>query len=392
MDASGTISFKRERFVHNYNNVINAWIQCENDGDVDAYASRKAEKILDYLCEQHEKGVEALSPNNGSFNLCIKSWCNSKHPNAAEKAEKVLRRKEAFAERSRNDVYITAPNYNLVIAKWRDDKTNGPDRARKLFNEMVQKYGNAAEFKARPNIVTLNSLLDVLAKSSSRDMAEECEVLLKEANELFREGKSTILPDIISYRTCIDAWIRQWQTVSPIRVEALVNEMIHKYSVEGRKDLCPDSDVFNLVLKACSQATVTWHEDVAKKSDTPVSIANRTYSVLKGKNQFNIKPTHATYAFMFLIYKNHLDFENSRYTQLLTMLWKQCCNDGLVSQFALDSFRDSVLQYQFWNAIGGNDRYAAMGKTKPDEVKVDDLPQEWRRNVKPQRRQGKGAK
>lgn len=385
MNASGEICFKPERFLHIYNNVINAWYQCEKNGDTAASASEKAEGVLDYLCEQNDKGIKALSPNNDSFHLCIKSWCQSSRPDAAERAERILRRKETFAKDHIN-VYIIAADYNHVIAKWKDDKLNGPERARKLFKEMNQNYGHAAELKARPNIITFNSLLDVLAKSNSRDMAEECEDLLKEMNALFEEEKKTILPDIISYRTCIDAWIRQRQKDSPRRVEALVNNLIDKFSVEGRTDLRPDSDIFNLVLKACAHTTVTWHVDNVKESDTIISIANRTYALLKGKNDFKAKPTHATYAFMFLAYKYHLDFENPRYTPLLTMLWKECCNDGLVSQFTLDSFRDSVLDYQFWNAIGGTDRYVALGRPTPDMVKVNDLPQEWRRNVKPHKK------
>ncbi|KAL7496991.1 hypothetical protein ACHAWT_005399 [Skeletonema menzelii] len=387
MNASGEISFKRERLLHNYNNIINAWCECEKNGDNSTSASEKAESILSYLFEH-----ETLSPNNASFGFCIKAWCKSNRPDAAERAEQILRRKELFAKEHSN-VYIAASDYNQIIAKWRDDQVNGPDRARKLFKEMDQNYGNTAEVKSRPNIVTFNSLLDVLAKSKSRDLAEECEELLQQRDELFKEGKSSILPDIISYRSCIDAWIRQWQKDSPQRVEALVKDMIKKYSVEGRTDLRPDADLFNLVLKACAHATVTWHEDIEKEAnDTPISIANRTFALLKGKNNFNAKPTHATYAFMFVAYKFHLNFDNSRYTPLLLMLWKQCCNDGVVSQFALESFRDCVLDYQFWKAIGGKERYAALGTMEPKMIKVEDLPQEWKRNVKPPRRRGKGAK
>lgn len=388
MNASGEISFKPERFLHNYNNVINAWCECEKNGDISVSASEKAEAVLNYLLEH-----ESLSPNNASFNICIKSWCQSKHPDAADRAEQILRRKEMFAAKEQRNVYINAPDYNVIIAKWRDDQVNGPDRARKLFKEMDQNYGNAAEMRARPNIVTFNSLLDVLAKSKSRDLAEECEELLKQRNELFNEGKSSILPDIISYRSCIDAWIRQWKKDSPQRVEALVKDMIKKYSIEGRKDLRPDSDLFNLVLKACAHATVTWHEDFDKETnDTPISIANRTFALLKGTNEFNAKPTHATYAFMFIAYKFHLNFDNSRYTPLLLLLWKQCCNDGLVSQFALESFRNCVLDYEFWKAIGGKERYATLGKTEPKMIQIDDIAQEWKRNVKPPRRRGKESR
>ena len=387
MNSSGEISFKPERFLRIYNNVIEAWLKCEKSGVSSVSASEKAEAILEYLLEQHQKGAESLSPNNLSFNLCIKAFCHSKLSDASEKAEQIFRLKEMFVK-EKNNVYITAPDYNQVIAKWRDDQVNGPDRAHKLFNEMDKKYGNSGELKARPNVVTLNSLLDVLAKARSRDLAEECEELLHKTNERFNAGESSILPDIISYRTCIDAWIRQWDKESPKRVEALANEMIKKYLMEGRTDLRPDADLFNLVLKACAHATVTWHEDIEKEAnDTPISIANRTFALLNGKNDFNAKPTHATYAFMFITYKFHLDFDNSRYSQLLLMLWKQCCKDGQVSQFVLESFRKCIIGSEFWKAIGRKEGYAALGKTNPKEVKVSDLPKEWRRNVAPSRKQ-----
>ena len=110
------------------------------------------------------------------------------------------------------------------------------------------------------NAVTLNSLLDVLAKAKSRDFAEKCEELLNKTNERFKAGKSSILPDVISYRSCIDAWIRKWDRESPKKVEAIANEMTKKYLMEGRTDLRPDADLFNLVdlLKTFYVCSCNW--------------------------------------------------------------------------------------------------------------------------------------
>lgn len=158
--------------------------------------------------------------------------------------------------------------------------------------------------------------------------------------------------------------------------------MIAKYRNEGREDLRPDTNAFNLVLKACSHAPASYADggETADGKEHPLSIANRTFGVLRGGNEFGASATHASYSFMFHIYRQHMNFRDKRYLTLMQKLWKECCNEGLVSGFSLSSFRAAVLEPHFWAAIGGKDRYA-RSKTDAESIKVDDLPMAWRRNV-----------
>jgi len=391
MYSSGEISFKPDTFL--YNKVLNAYYLCEkNNSNGTISPAAKSQEILNALCERCEaEGDEehnALHCNDVSFSTCIHTWCKSSRPDSAERTEQLLRQKEAFSEKYCN-IQIKSADYNSAIKKWQDDSEKGPERATLLFEEMLEKHENSEE-RARPNAATLNALLDVYAKSYEKKLAGRAQGYLNRINRLHKEGKSCILPDVISYRSVIDAWVRQWGVDSPQKVDALVKEMIDKYKHEGRKDLRPDSNTLNLVLKACSHAPAMWVEkDVTKKgnsNDHPIAIANNMFSLLKGGNDYGASPTHATYSFMFHIYRQHMDFHDKRYPPLMRNLWKHCCRDGLVSQLSLSSFRDSVLEDEFWDAIGGKYKYLRLGLIKAENITIKDLPKEWNRNVVPLKR------
>lgn len=368
---------------------MNAWRLCEPVGGDGAniQPAEEAQKILDTICSLPDAGEDdRLKPNDLSFSICINAWCKSNRHNAAERAEEILRRKEEYSKTFR-DVEVKAADYNPIIAKWKEDSTKGVDRASRLFEEVVQKYSSVPQSK--PNSGTLNSLLDVYAKFEGKNMAEVAEKLLKKTNQLYEEGKSCILPDVISYRSTIDAWVRQWDKDAPQRVDALVSEMIQKYKDEGRKDLRPDSNAFNLVLKACSHATAMWEDTDANRIDAthhPIAIANRTFALLKGKNEYGAVLTHATYGYMFSIYRQHMNFRDPRYLPIMQSLWKRCCRDGLVSKFTLEAFREATLERDFWETIGGKEMYERKGKHIAEKITVKDLPKEWSRNVSPTKR------
>ncbi|KAL3805330.1 hypothetical protein HJC23_009037, partial [Cyclotella cryptica] len=296
MYTAGDIQIRPDIILHNM--VMNAW---------QSFDPNKAEEVLNRLCVCHEKGDKDLSPNDASFSICIHAWCKSTEPDAAEQAERILRRKEAFLNRV-DGLVIRTTDYNSIISKWRRDPENGSERAALLFEEMLQKASKSEVYQS-PTDVTLNALLAVYAKSNDDKAAQNAEDHLRRMNQLYEDKKSNILPDVISYRTCIDAWIRRKSTVSPEKVEALVKDMTDKYKHEGRDDLCPDSNVFDLILKACNLAPSTWNIEAAdRRHDHTIAIANRTFTLLRGNNEFNAKPTHSTYAFMFRIFNRHMDF------------------------------------------------------------------------------------
>jgi hypothetical protein len=371
-----------------YNKLMNAWRLCaQSNRDESISPAEHAQEILDSLCEKCEAGGggggEELVPSGVSFSLVIHAWCKSNRPDAPERAEKILRRMEVFAEKFSN-IRILPSDYTPIILKWRDDPAKGAERATLLFEDVLRRYGNSEEVQSRPTAATLNALLDVYAKCPERNLADKAERCLARMKRSHDEGGGGILPDVVSYRSVMDAWIRSWDRDSPRRVDALVGEMIRLHVDEGRDDLRPDTNAFNLILKACSFAPAMWGGMKDDVDGHPITIANRTFATLRDKNEYGATATHATYSFMFNAYRQHMDFQDKRYPTLMRNLWRQCCRDGLASKFSLDSFRSSVLEHDFWRAIGG--RSGKFDSLNADDVSVKDLPAEWSRNVTPVKR------
>ena len=277
--------------------------------------------------------------------------------------------------RKNDAVFIRADDYNLTISKMIDDPEHGVDRATALFEEAIHRFSDC-EGPARPNAATLNALLNVYAKRRDRKSAERAESYLRRMNFMHKEGRC-FQPDAVSYRSVIDAWILSREPDAPSRVESLVEEMRTKSVEEGRKDLRPDSNSYNLIIKACSHAPSMWNEP-GDRGET-LAIANRAFATLKT----NKLTTHGSYSHMMNTYRAHMHFNDERYLPLMSRLWKRCCAEGMVSQFTLESFAGSVQPSQFWKALGNKKNFARKGRATPKDVTAGDLPQLWRRNVKP---------
>ena len=354
--------------------MLNAWQNCEqNNNEIGSTnPSEKAEEVLDLLCQYHKDNNIGISPNDASFSICIHSWCKSLAPDAADRAEKVLRRKESFLNEV-DDLTIRRTDYNSVLSKWKYNLDDGPRHATNLFEDMMQKSETSDDYQS-PDEFTFNTLLAVYAKSNDDKGAEKAEERLRQMNQLFDDKISSIQPGMISYRTIMNAYIGRKAKKSPQKVEELVEEMIGKYKSQGREDLRPDSSTLDLILKACNLVPETWADETA--NNQVIEIANRTFTKLRGKNELKLKPTHSTYAFMFRILNRHMDFTDPRYDLLMKHLWTQCCRDGLVSEFTLESFRLSVKESIFFKCVGGK-----RGEENAESVKLINLPHDWKRNV-----------
>lgn len=269
--ASGENDYRPD--IYMFNTVMNAWQQCElSNKDTSISPSEKAEELLDYVCKKREEGVGCLAPNDLTFSICLHSWCKSSRRDAPKRAENILRRK-IESSKENCDIVVSSTDWNSAIAKWREDPTEGPDRARKLFIEMNQRYINSQDERSAPNVVTVNTLLDVYAKSKGEKSAEEAEAILNKIIRSYKSGEGVIVPNIvsddaisgyvysklltilvffhticlncqISFRSCMDAWIRRREPETPKRVYSLLKSMIEFSKSERWDDVAPDSDSF----------------------------------------------------------------------------------------------------------------------------------------------------
>ena len=86
--------------------------------------------------------VESLRPKQSTFTVLLAGWRRSKHPEAAERAQKTL---EQMLELHETDVLLSKPNaksYQTVLDTW--EKSNRLDAAQRA-EELIL---SSSEFKA----------------------------------------------------------------------------------------------------------------------------------------------------------------------------------------------------------------------------------------------------
>jgi len=123
---------------------------------------------------------------------------------------------------------ITQPNaksYILLIQIY--GKTNQPQLADDLQNEMLSKYLETNNQKIKPNTVTFTSTIDAWAQSNHPKAAEKAEALLETMIQLFHDknndfGKD-IQPNSITFDTVLHAFSKAKNKAKP--AEAILEQM-----------------------------------------------------------------------------------------------------------------------------------------------------------------------
>jgi len=143
----------------------------------------------------------------------------------------------------------------------------------------------------------------------------------------------------------------------------LFREMKTLYEA-GNKQLRPNVVAVNAVMNACAYT----HGDV-REQNRAVEIAHSILIELEQSPFGN--PDQVTYGTFLKVCRNQMPQCSTR-EQVVEVLFKKCCRDGQVGQFVLQQLQ----------AVASDEQYQTLVRHSiHDNVKVEDLPKEWRRNV-----------
>jgi len=170
-----------------YNNQICAYVK---NGNID--------EALDLLSAVEAKCVEtgnvAIRPNVSTYTLVIKALSKSKvNP---QRTQDALDRIDALNDINNSDslrIDVDCACYNAVMDAW--GWSSAPDkvqRANKLFHRMLELYKSESNLQVKPNIVTLNSLLNACAFARVKGGEGHAAALLEVATnafEMFANGE-----------------------------------------------------------------------------------------------------------------------------------------------------------------------------------------------------------
>lgn len=338
-----------------YSTVVDAWTQCEKL-EQKGRAVQRAEKILDNMIRHYSSGLAAVKPNTITFTSCIVAYSHCRNlPEAPERAEKLLQQlydlyKETQDEDFRPDVSIV----NAVVHVWtRSSRDDAVEKAQAILEEakehcepniisyntllnvmarkgdsarvdqmiqMLETESQGGKTHLRPNRITYNSLLTAIVKDPSNRSAEQAESILRRMHELHAQGRADMRPDTISYSTVIDAWSRASKGSDAMkRCLALIEEMkgLHEKGVPNVK---PDAICYSNLIKTCHNTTDKSQEDHCEQAIQVILDAVHTL-------QKDGPPNHVAYMFAL----NALAALSSPRDARLRPVVQACLNGGYLS-------------------------------------------------------------
>jgi len=279
-----------------YSIVLNSYA---NIGD-----AKTAEFILNKIIDlsTDPEYSERVQPNLICFNSCLNAWSRSKHPRAAENAEKLLIQMEEISQSTGNtELEPDTISYSSVISTLaRSDLSDCGDRAEALLDRSFHLYETGRK-SLKADTITFNSVLKAIAKQcqilhkngeSRQDVIitqQKAEHLLERMHRLRDSGDVNVSPGRISYNILLDLYAK---TESPEKAEKLFQSMLQQYS-DGNTEVKPDCISYNSFLFALSN-------DGSKENITKAE--NLLKSMEEGTTNVDVVPDNFSYNIMSTYY------------------------------------------------------------------------------------------
>uniref|UniRef100_A0A7S4K820 Uncharacterized protein n=1 Tax=Odontella aurita TaxID=265563 RepID=A0A7S4K820_9STRA len=396
-----------------YRSAINAWALCpeedNRDGDDDAteeedLPSARALSLLHRtldLRRTSKKGLAGIGPSASAFTNVFRSFCRSRAPGSAERAEEVLFAKDAHRSVDPLVAFAaTAADYAAVLRKWgRSRRNEDAERSLELLERMIQRNDEDPDGNPAPDAGCYNRVMRNFAevgRDGGITSAQRAEDVLNLMESRYREGKGggsdAVAPDRASYTCCLSAWAR---SKHPGALAGIRDFLRRNYAGAGGGVTLPDREAVDAVLKMCANAprggTATVREGKKDQGGgkgvepcDPLGVAVETFGMFYGEGGglgtgevVAMRPSQASFAHMILSCANHMRKDDPRRTALATSLLRRCVEDGLLSPFVLEVLPRALPRGACRRELG----------MRPDEnveewMIRDGMPTEWRRNVK----------
>ena len=357
-----------DRTLACFNACLSAWAK---SGRKDA--PQRGENML--ISMQKQK----IQPNFVSFTTVIDCLGRSMEPNAAERAEDLLRLMAELDASGMPDVRPTAVTYNSVINAHSKRATSIADaeRADALLQEM--KYLSRAGEKAlAPDRITYSSCINAYSKVNDNCAARRSVELLREITELYEnKADEGMAPDHFTYNAVLRTLGRQVGGYHADMAKSILDEMVRQYTEEGNEKVKPDIISFNSVIRSCSL-----HNKRSKsEKQAALRYALETLADIRN-NSCGVTADKFTFTFFFRVVGKSVDSKEQA-EKLLRSSFKWCCETGNLSSTSLKALKmnsgASGLPEPFLQAMLGTEK-------RVENVHLSDLPSEWSRNTKTNRK------
>jgi hypothetical protein len=394
-----------------FNQVLSALSRSSVKG-----ATLMAEELLVYMENAYQSGVHVnAKPDIGSYTSVIVAHSRGGQEGAAERAQQLLDQVKArYASGSGAENSSLKPNrvcYNALIDCWAKsgEGTLGARKAEALLQEMQTMY-KAGDASMAPNIVTYNALLNAWARSGTRCCGVKAEYYLDRMWELYKAGDTKVKPNDQSYNTvsgnwmeCAVAWdawlylyvvshtfvthktpflfffnihVQVINAISKSQNEGKAQKALRmlrrmdKLYQAGNKEARPNEITYTAVLNSCAFPAVLDRRTRRKALDTAIF----TLEELQSSPRYG-QPNQVTYGTFMKACANLLQDDDAMRREVIERAFQQCCKDGQVGEMVLAYLRQAAPADLYRELLADFIRFGAT-------ISVEDLPKEWRCNVK----------
>jgi len=197
----------------------------------------------------------------------------------------------------------------------------------KYLDRMTMLNGTKGEIEIRPNDRTFNTVINAIAKSDSEAKAQKSLRVLRRMDKLYQSGYKGAKPNAVIYNSVLNAAAFPSTSADP-----------------------------KTKRKALDTAIFTLHELQSSKYG---------------------KPTELTYATFMKACSNLLSTEDdASLREVIEETFHQCKEDGVIGDMFLSRLREAAPEDLY------EDLLSDVVVANRDNVRVDDLPQSWRCNVR----------
>lgn len=350
--------------VRSYSTVMDAWAKQNNPN-----GAKKAQDLLEKLKEIYdETGDVALRPNVISYNTVISGWAKAgANEDGALHCESLLEELGDLAD---------VISYNAVVQAWgRSGSPEAGERAEEILRSMTT---------VAPNERTYNTVMHAWSRSfeSEEDSARRAHSLLLEMEKLATSNER-MTPETISYSTVINAYaLSKLEPLKAHKAFGLLQRMI-RLAKENPK-VRPNGVTYNSVLNACATSCPIavknrlQQQDLKQQLPTLPNMVRMIYKqLLEDKT---LKPDHFTFGTVLKAVAN-LFWGEPDQVEFGKSVFREACERGQVSFGVLSQLRQAVPAEVFRDLLPDN-----AVSPKQTDVLMKNIPKEWTRNVREDKR------
>ena len=330
-------------------------------------SANTAEELLRYMDKSYKTGIHPNArPDATSFACVISAYTRSGQDGSAENAQRLLdEMKERSARGGETHLRPTTICYNSLIDCWAKSGagTMGARKAEALLQEMREMF-DAGE-KISPNLISYNGVLNAWARSGTRCSGSQAEKYLKEMWELYNAGDKKVKPNDFSYNTVINAISKSKHESKGQKALRILRRMEQLY-LAGNMEARPNEITYTAVINSCAFPSVLDSRTRRKALDTALFTLKELQASRYGQ------PNQVTYGTFIKACANLLHDDEEMRRSIIQRVFRQCCKDGQLGAMVLN-YTPRNLQQEL---------LADYVQQPNGRVSIQDLPAEWRRNVR----------